>query len=276
MSNRYVEKLKQHRLILVVTPGRSGTKLLAELMSLVPGVCSEHEPAPYVDNVWWKTKQDPTIAKTWLVRYKIPTIVTAIERSKSSVYVETSHVLCKGFFEPLHSLGIDFDIILLSRDFREVAKSLHSLNNIPMRTRAGRRWLLDPSDEANISKLPRPYSQYSDYQLAYWYVLEMSLRQEHYRKLWEKSHNKVVNADMNTLVSFSEFNKMLVELDLPQLLDQEYYKYIETTGIRHNTKTSTKAFMKSKHQVHDIIDIKKQELIVLEAINYPGECSYIR
>ena len=51
---------------------------------------------------------DPIPAKLFMLEHKLP----AIARYASQVYVETSHLACKGFFEPLLDIGIIPDLII--------------------------------------------------------------------------------------------------------------------------------------------------------------------
>jgi hypothetical protein len=85
------------RLILTVTPGRSGTVYLCELLKSVPGIYSAHEPEPKFSDVMRAVQYDPAIARRFLLSQKLP----AIRRYAQSTYVETSHLACKGFIEPL-------------------------------------------------------------------------------------------------------------------------------------------------------------------------------
>jgi hypothetical protein len=268
MANRLLAGLRHRRLIFTVTSGRSGTKLLAEVLQLLPGVHAEHEPYPYVDNIWWRMRHDPHIARRWLVQTKLPAILKSMADTNTNTYVETSHMMCKGFFEPMHALGIDFDIILLSRDLRDTARSLYSLGNIPVRTKAGRRWLLDLEDSTNISQLPK--RDWSDYQLVYWYVLEMELRKEHYWDLWVSTFRKAARLNMHEITNLRDFREFLSFMDLPTIYGEEQEaKYNEIVGIRHNTKYSTKSHARYRGIVDAVLhNLDDQEQEVKEAIGF--------
>lgn len=274
-SHDVIQQLQSYRIILTATAGRTGTLLLSKLMSLVPGVYAEHEPPPRIDNVWWRAKNDPKLYKTWLVRHKLPSVLQSLQQHTASVYIETSHMLCKGFLEPLLDLGIKPDLIVLSRDHRATAMSLYSLASIPMRTKSGRRWLLSPRDETNISSLPPLYSQWSDYQLAYWYVLEMSLRSERYLKSWLWS--RITNIDLKHLVEKSGFRSLLQSLDLQEPPTQAWHEYKLLTMTKHNEKSTTKSFVRNRNMEPRIVqDIENQELMVREAIKYEDLLQSIR
>lgn len=274
-SNTVIQQLQSYRIILTATAGRTGTLLLSKLMNLVPGVYAEHEPLPRIDNIWWRAKDNISYLSRWLQCYKLPVVLKSLQQSGASVYVETSHMLCKGFLEPLLDLGIKPDLIVLSRDHRATALSLHSLADIPMRSKNGRRWLLDPQGDGNISHLPEPYGQYSDYQLAYWYVLEMSLRSKRYLKSWLWS--RITHIDLKHLVEKSGFRSLLQSLDLPEPPTQAWHEYKLLTMTKHNEKSTTKSFVRNRNMEPWIVqDIENQELMVREAIKYEDLLQSIR
>lgn len=282
MSNDIISQLQQYRIILTATQGRTGTKLLAELLNLVPGVHAEHESAPPIDNIYWRLTDRPFLAREWLQRSKLPAVLKTIQESGATTYVETSHMLCKGFFRPLRALGIDFDLIILDRELREIALSLHSLADIPHRTRSGRRWLLDPEDHTNYLKLSKTLNHYSDYQLVFWYVLEMECRKEYYYQTAADCSKAVVpmrvaRVHIKDLIHKSKFRSFLDFMGLPDPLTQKWHDYKLLTLSKCNEKSKTKAFVKYKHMVPSLVqDIEKQELTVYQDTNYEEVMRKIR
>jgi hypothetical protein len=161
-------------LVFTVTPGRSGTKYLAELLGAVPGVAAHHEPAPDFVSVLRRAQQDPEVAFAFWRDTKLP----FIEASEAPIYAETSHLFCKGFFEPALLLGLQPKLIILRRPPSEVAWSLLERNTVPARTPYGGLYLLDPRDP-NVMPLAG-WERMSDYQLCFWYALEIERRQLKY------------------------------------------------------------------------------------------------
>jgi len=76
------------RLILTVTPGRSGTGYLTKLLKAVPGIYSDHEPEPKFSGVMRSAQYDARIACRFLLSQKLP----AIRCCAQSTYLETSHL----------------------------------------------------------------------------------------------------------------------------------------------------------------------------------------
>jgi hypothetical protein len=161
-------------LIFTVTPGRSGTKYLAALLGSVPGVAAYHEPLPDFVTVLRRAQQDPEVAFAFLRDAKLP----FIESLETPIYAETSHLFCKGFFEPAILLGLQPKLIILRRPPSEVAWSLLERETVPARTPYGSLYLLDPRDPG-VMPLPG-WERMTDYQLCFWYALEIERRQLKY------------------------------------------------------------------------------------------------
>lgn len=175
-----VGELKSKRLCFTVTSGRSGTKLLTELLRRAAGICAEHEPAPRFNYVLRAVLESPDAARWWLLTEKLPAIVQRI--GSVAAYAELSHLTCKGFIEPLLESGLSPAFIILSRPARNVATSLYRIGAIPERTGAGRLVLISPRHSRFLAL--DDWEQLTDYQLCYWYAREIELRQVHYRSMF--------------------------------------------------------------------------------------------
>lgn len=228
--------LPGQRLILTVTTGRSGTEYLAHLLECSPGVECHHEPEPNFVDVMRATQSSPDIAREFWLRRKLPAIRTRGAR----IYAETSHLACKGFIEPLLELGICPDLVLLKRPHRAVALSLYRLRTIPGRTDEGLRWYLSPSDPG---VLPLPdWERLHDYQLCYWYCLEIERRQSLYRKLVRDAGGHVTEVSIGELRTLRGFVRMKRELELPvfRVGPHDWYRYWARRTHRANTKAGQK------------------------------------
>lgn len=166
--------LEGKRLIFTVTTGRSGTEHLARLLGAFPGVRSRHEPRPTFSNVFRAVLHHPPAAREFWLRQRLPRI--AVERAP--VYVETSHLIGKGFLDALVELDLRFELIHLRRDPRSVASSLCRLNTVPGRSLGGSKYYLDPKDDVLLPVDPGRAAGWPDYALAYWYALEIEARAE--------------------------------------------------------------------------------------------------
>ena len=162
-------------LVVTVTAGRTGTTFLTHLLALCPDTTSLHEPEPSFVPVLRLAQHDPAVARRFLLEYKLPFVAALPTRR----YVETGHLLCKGFLEPLLALGLAPQVIALRRAPRRVASSLLSRRTVPGRGKLGLKYLLHPGDPGVLA-LPG-WARLTDYQLCFWYALEMERRQRVYR-----------------------------------------------------------------------------------------------
>jgi hypothetical protein len=143
----------------------------------LPNVTSEHEPEPAFHCYLRRIYKHPAFAREFLLSYKLP----SIGNIQTSNYVELSHAFCKGFLEPLLELGITPNLLLLRRDPRRIALSYHERYTVPERTFYGIEFLLSTRC---VPSLPLPgWRRMTDYQLIFWYVLEIERRQRDYSRL---------------------------------------------------------------------------------------------
>lgn len=166
--------VRTKNLVFCVTAGRTGTTYLQQLFALCPETTSLHEPEPSFVPVLRLAQHDPNAARMFLLEYKLPLIA----RTPTRHYVETGHLFGKGFLEPLLALGIVPRIVFLRRAPQRVAASLLTRRTVPGRGKLGLKYLLHPEDPGVV---PLPgWLRLSDYQLCFWYALEIERRQRAY------------------------------------------------------------------------------------------------
>jgi hypothetical protein len=193
-------------LVFTVTAGRTGTLFVQKLCSLLPNTTSLHEPEPAFHAYLRRINDKPGFAKEFLIQYKLPFICNL----STCNYVELSHVFCKGFLEPLIELGIVPSLILLRREPRLIALSHFQRNTVPERTFYGIEFLLSPRYSRT---LPLPgWQRMTDYQLNFWYTLEIERRQRDYSRLIQGVGGTVCDvtaAELGETRRFIEFAKTL-------------------------------------------------------------------
>ena len=197
------------KLIFTVSPGRSGTHYLAKLLATIPGVSSYHEPEPAFLQVMRKVQTHPETATAFLRDVKLPIIA----RCPTPVYAETSHLVCKGFIEPMLELGLRPALIIMRRPPRDVAWSMVERFTIPARTDVGLRFALSPTDPGVIPL--QKWRTATHYQLCYWYTIEIERRQVLYTdmaKQYGLPCDDVTNRELN---DWSVYARLLTSLDLP-------------------------------------------------------------
>lgn len=192
------------KLIFTITSGRSGTKLLTKLVKPLKGVTATHEPLPSFNSILRTVIQQPYHGLRWLKAAKLP----MISRMPESAYMETSHATCKGYIELFELLKISPIYIILRRPPRQVAMSMYKYGSIPVRQDRG--WLLRPTDPNVLPMVS--WQKATDYELCFWYTLEMERRYLYYQ--WVFTPERYRNVNMSDLTKFNYFQELMLGLDI--------------------------------------------------------------
>jgi len=221
--------------MLAVSSGRSGTKHLSRILGLLPGVASLHEPEPNFVAEMRDAQDDPCIATEFLFQKKIPALAAITQK----YYAEISSLWCKGLLQAWLSeptLPVP-DLILLDRDLRRIALSIFRLELTPERTHNGREWYLGPSAKTALLKVG-DFEKWTDYQLCYWYALEVEARKLVLGNLAAVKGGRVVRVDIEKLRSFRRLYRLVDALDLPRPGPRELYSFLWLLGKKSNSQGS--------------------------------------
>ncbi len=244
------ENLKKKQLVFTVATGRCGTAFLAEILRLVPGVTSCHEPNPEYAEVLRKVQGHPERAREFLIEKKLPVIA----QHDAPIYIETSHLFCKGFLEPLIELDIVPAIIWMKRPYRDVAASMYRGGTIPGRTEKGMLFYLGPDD---FGTLPlKNWAKLHDYQLCYWYCLEIERRAKKYRTLYRNNGWKWGETSIDNITKREGLRQLLEDLGLPGLPWYTWLRYLNNRRRKVNP-TST---LKRQVELPDTLDEMEAEV----------------
>ena len=222
--------LPQQKLVFTITNGRSGSARLTTLFHAVESITSTHEPHPRFDTLMHAAHRYPMLARGFLRYVKLP----AIARLPRPIYVETSHMFGKGYFDALLEIGVPFSLVLLRRNARNVACSMLRLGTIPGKTYWGRRFYMYPS-EALFVKLPEA-TKLTDYQLCYWHALETEARQKAYGERAGARGLTVVDVDTEDLNAPGTFETLLAALGI-EANEADLARIDALRGERVNEKT---------------------------------------
>lgn len=198
--------VKENSPVFCITTGRSGTGLLAKLLSKCHGLSTHHESKPAFNEVrnlaWANNAAEEQELKNWWLSRKLPAMYESIGYGSGPhiTYVETSHMATKGFVESLIELGVFPRFIVIRRDPRAVAKSLYALGTIPVKSKAGQEWCLNERDRT-FFQMKVDYSKLTDYQLCFLYCLETQARVNHYTTLVGKHGSLSCHLEFDDLVS---------------------------------------------------------------------------
>ena len=196
ISNELIRSVNGKRPIFTVTAGRTGTTYVTRLFSLMPNTQAVHETPPNFVSVMRRAQLEPRAALAFCANVKLPHIA----KVKAVRYVETSHLFCKGFLECFVKLGVVPDLLLLQRAPRKIALSLLARNTIPARNPMGWKYLLAPCDRG---VLPLDNWQLlTDYQLCFWYALEIERRQALYEQAWIQLAGTTFRVEVDALKDY--------------------------------------------------------------------------
>ncbi len=230
------DQLRKKRLIFTVSTGRSGTAYLSTVFGYARKTHSFHEPPPEYVQVLRDAQNDPKLACSFLTEKKIPAVLA----DQAEIYVETSHLTCKGFLEAWLELGIVPDLIIHRRPHRDVALSMYRMGTVPARSDKGLKFYLSPSDPG-VLHLP-DWQHLHDYQLCYWYCLEIERRAGVYKKLFGEKGARVTETTLGGLKSFIGLTHCFSDLDLqlkfPAWLTR--LRFVKNTGVKVNESGETK------------------------------------
>lgn len=248
------DDLRKLELYFTVTTGRSGTAFLTKYIDSFKEIYAVHEAAPPFHPYMRKAIHDKQVAAEFWEDDKIPTILA----TNAVKYCETSHLICKGFLEPLFDKKIYPNLILLKRNKREVAKSIFFLNTIPGKTPAGLEYYLKPDDPTVLLPVA-DWQSLTDYQLCYWYTLEIDARQEYYGKIVRENGAKTLVVDFEQLLAGQLFNELTDFFSLGRIDFFLKMKLRIQSLFKVNAKTKGKL---RKSLTHDV-DFAAEELVLL-------------
>ena len=190
-----------------------------------------HEPRPSFVTIMRDVAATNDVAQAtrWLIEEKLPHIRSRRLNSRR-IYLETSHLACKGFLVPLiELLGDGIRIIRLRRREQEVVASLKALGVTP----PARSWYLCGTDELCVGRMsPAQWQAMSDEDRCVWYVREIEAQWQQRVKPLVPPH-QLIEVDLESLVAPGPMLDELAEfVGLP-------YR-TRVVGRRFNTKTAEK------------------------------------
>lgn len=214
------EQLSTKQLVFCVSPGRCGTKYLTHVLNsgCVPGLRAEHEPSPAFRSVLRLVQTDFAVGTRFWQNTKLP----AIAKMDCSIYVETSHLFCEGFVEPLLELGVHPDIVAIHRPPREVALSMWKRRTFPG-DGIMRFYHVEPSDPDVLLPIKSDYHQLGGYELCFWFALEMEARLRKYVKLFKELNVRVAETTTANLVTETGFIDVITTLGFADFDLQRYH-----------------------------------------------------
>jgi hypothetical protein len=109
------------------------------------------------------------------------------------------------------------------------------LETTPERTHGGREWYIGPSTPTAILKV-QDWQNWSDYQLCYWYAMEVEARKVVLGNLIKFNGGRVCRIDITELAKWQGIKRLIRELDLPKLGIKEIYTLLWLMREESNTR----------------------------------------
>ncbi|MEM7117713.1 MAG: hypothetical protein AAF614_35105 [Chloroflexota bacterium] len=211
--------LHKKRLIFTIATCPKQTDNLTRILSVVPNVVCHHAAHPSFASMRQQLLQNEGCTYDFWLRRKLPRIADCT----SAIYIDTSHLFGKGFAESLVELGVVPDLIVLTSPIRETAVQLYQSGTIPGRTAADSINLLTPDDDDVMPLFG--WQHLHDYQLCYWYCLEMARRGQKYAKLCRSLGGRVVTTTLAELETLTGLRQFVMDLELPWLTLQDWLRF---------------------------------------------------
>jgi hypothetical protein len=113
------------------------------------------------------------------------------------------------------------------------------LETTPERTHGGREWYIGPSAPTAILKV-QDWKKWSDYQLCYWYAMEVEARKVLLGNWVKSKGGRVCRIHINELAKWQGIKRLIRELDLPKPGIKEIYTLLWLMREKSNTRGSEK------------------------------------
>jgi hypothetical protein len=169
-----------------INSGRSGSDYLTELLLCATNSISKHEEFPIMNGdpmVLFNDGDDTELRN--LMQLKIKEIKKSIGKT-DKIYCETNHSYIKGWGYILPDEFIpqeEIAVIILRRNIKDIAYSLLRVHEIPGLTQHSRTWYLSVKSKRNLST---PKKDAEPLDICLWYINEIMLRAEKYKKEFPK------------------------------------------------------------------------------------------
>ena len=167
--------------IFCINSGRSGSDYLTGLLAKATNTVSVHEGLPIMNG---RPMQAFNQGHEADLRALMPLKLAEIgkqSRTGQKIYCETNHTFIKGwgYLIPEQIPQEEIGVIILTRDPDNIAYSLLRLHDVPGASEWSRTWYLTPGASRDLS---RPPEEANPFDMCKWYVEEVTLRADAYKK----------------------------------------------------------------------------------------------
>jgi len=224
-TNEAISILKQRKLFLITSTGRTGTTWLAKFLNKrVNDLCVMHEPVPNEDCFHKIAIMNPAEAEKYLLDFRFGEIALRCVANKATIYGEVNSKL-RRHITSFKKYFPDMKIIHIIRDGRDVVRSVMSRNAYTNKDKNYHDFIPPISDIH-----PHKWSRFTRFEKVCWLWT--------YENSYMRRHADLTVRFEDSISNYAVFESMLLTaLGMRLNLEQEWMELIRTP------KNVTKTFL---------------------------------
>lgn len=204
-----------NRLIFCINSGRCGSNYLAELLGTAEEVISHHEAEPTITGKYTKNinenNYDKSFSERWIKVEELKKYLNNL--SPGQIYVDTSHVFIKTFFDVVvEEFKDNIEVIILRRNLVSVLKSFIELGYFSKKNLVWPNWMSSPNAKTGAIKCIGKDEELDLYDLCIAYLIDIEARALRFQKdyPWVKTYEVY----LENLNNFNIVQKLFADLGI--------------------------------------------------------------
>ncbi len=178
------KKISNTKCVFCINSGRVGSQSLAELLNRVMGVAAYHEPYPQINgmNVFYANEMalNKSKEKRWYKTEEIAKKIFFNYFRLKKVYVETSNMFIKTFYDVVLDYFKNIEIIVLRRDFIKTLRSFIELGYFTSLNSNWEDWMTSPNATSAAIKAINTDEEMDQIDLTIAYLIDIEARTERF------------------------------------------------------------------------------------------------
>lgn len=215
------ERVSGRRVAFVVSSGRAGSGFLAGRFSGHPAVVSAHEPRPRMTGPFLRMAMERPLEETarWRAIKIAGVNATLLRHPHAGLYVESSHMFCKSFWDVILGYYRSVDVVVLRRDPASVLRSFLDLGYFSPRNRSWPHWFHDAEVPNRLVQAVVPAGTPLQVARAIAYLVDIEARAE--RFVSNPGGARVHEVTLAALRTEEGFQRLCGDLGLPPAPPQD-------------------------------------------------------
>jgi hypothetical protein len=189
---------KSNPFIFCINTGRAGSDYLAKLLGSANNVLAQHEPDPKMIGHILQLVTSDTYENTYLERFfKVEAIENALKASGKNVYIETSHMFIKTFFDLVANEFRNVNVIFLNRSLVDTLQSFCELGYFTNFNDIWPDWMISPYAKTAAIECAIPEEEQDSIGLAISYLIDIHARALRFKRNY--THIPVIEIELGKL-----------------------------------------------------------------------------